>query len=138
MTEMETAAQRRWTAWTQEEDAILLDEPRPTRKELALQLGRSPAAISSRLKALRELGKEQPPTNGSIPEASAPPGTRPQAAEPEASEEILTTQEDDAYRFLDEAMWKVVRAMQTTLDESVMQACGNLLYQIRRVQARLE
>lgn len=47
-------------------------------------------------------------------------------------------QEDAAYCHLGDAMKSVLLALQSTLDEPVMQQLAPLLYQIRRVQAKLE
>lgn len=52
--------------------------------------------------------------------------------------QIATTPEDDAHRYLRVAIDAIVHAMCVTLDESIMQQCGSLIYQVRRVQARLE
>lgn len=137
--------------WTPEEEEGLIRAVSDglSRGQIATALCRSKAAIQGRISLLRAQGRlpslerraSQPEQavrrNGSapvVPDPAEAPAPAP-AGRPCLSTRAMSP---DARALLGEAMTGVLAAMQSTRDESVMQACGSLLYQIRRVQARLE
>src|SRR5688500_16263517 len=83
-----------WAEWSESETQELLAgrEAGLTYKELARQLDRTPSAITSRLRVLRQTGKLDQATNGSEPAFARQPETiaavEPGPEPPDAGEEF--------------------------------------------------
>lgn len=65
---MVTERRTQFGPWTPEEDALLLRHPELTYKEIAVQTGRTPAAVSQRMVVLRRKN-----ANGNVPETADEP-----------------------------------------------------------------